>query len=96
MSNTQITLRTVRPGDEALMRRLAQLDSSAALTGLPLIAEVDGEAVAAYSPEEGRSVANPFRHTAAAVELLEARARLLAAGAPETRHAVAGSVRLPA
>ena len=96
MSNNQITLRTVRPGDEGLMRRLAQLDSAAALTGRPLIAEIDGEAVAAYSPEEGRSVANPFRHTADAVELLQARARLLAGAATESRRAVARSVRLPA
>ena len=62
------------------MRRLAQLDSAAALTGLPLIAEVDGEAVAAYSPEEGRAIANPFRHTAAAVELLMARGQRLGGG----------------
>jgi hypothetical protein len=78
------------------MRRLAQLDSSAALTGRPLIAEIDGEAVAAHSPEEGRTIANPFRHTAAAVELLEARARLLAGAATDSRHTVAGGVRLPA
>ena len=96
MSNTQITLRTVRPGEEAVMRRLAQLDSAAALTGHPLVAEIDGEVVAAYSPEEGRSVADPFRHTAAAVELLEARARLLAGSAADTRHAIPGGARLPA
>ena len=96
MSNTQFTIRSVRPTDGPVMRRLAQLDSAAALTGHPLIAEVDGEVVAAYSPEEGRAVANPFRHTAAAVELLEARARRLAGAATDSRQVIAGGVRLPA
>jgi hypothetical protein len=96
MSNTHFTIRSVRPGDENLMRRLAQLDSAPALSGHPLIAEVDGEAVAAYSPEEDRAVADPFRHTAAAVELLEARARLLAGAASRKRRVARRSVRLPA
>jgi hypothetical protein len=78
------------------MRRLAQLDSAPALGGHPLIAEIDGEAVAAYSPEEGRAIANPFRRTAAAVELLEARARLLSGGREKTRRTARRSVRLPA
>jgi len=96
MSNTHFTIRSVRPGDGPTMRRLAQLDSAASLTGRPLIAEVDGEPVAAYSPEEGRAIANPFRHTAAAVELLEARAQRLGGGVVATPHAVSGGVRLPA
>lgn len=77
MSNNRITLRSVRPEDENELRRLAELDSADPLAGSPLIAEVDGQAVAAYSPEEGRAIADPFHHTAAAVELLETRARLI-------------------
>lgn len=78
MSNNTITLRSVGPNEAIAVRRLAQLDSTTPLSGHSLIAEVDGVAVAAYSLEERRAIADPFRQTAAAVELLEARAGTLA------------------
>src|SRR5216117_290530 len=62
--------------DAATLRRLAQLDSRAPLTGRVLVGEVAGEIVAALSTDDGRVVADPFRRTAQLV----ARLRLRAAG----------------
>ena len=68
------TLRTAHTQDAEALRRLAALDSAPALTGPVLLAEVDGELVAALATETDRVVADPFRWTANAVELLRAAA----------------------
>jgi hypothetical protein len=44
-----------------------------------LVAETDGALVAAYAPATGATIADPFRHTAEVVELLELRGSLLRA-----------------
>lgn len=75
--NTQLNemvLRTARPTDEEVLRRLAALDSVRPLRGRALVAEVDGRPVAALDLTDGRVVADPFEHTAQAVELLHVRA----------------------
>ena len=77
MSNNQYTLRMASVQDQLDLDRLAQLDSSTRLDGPALVAEVDGAAVAALDLIEGRIVADPFRPTLDAVELLETRARSL-------------------
>ena len=69
MSST-ITIRTRARGDEPRLRRLAALDSQRPLSGPVLVAQVDGEPVAALAPETGRVVADPFRRTAAIVSAL--------------------------
>jgi hypothetical protein len=75
--NTQLNhlvLRAGRPSDDAALRRIAALDSTRPLKGRPLVAEVDGTPVAALDLDDGRVIANPFRHTAQIVELLRMRA----------------------
>jgi hypothetical protein len=72
-----LTIRGAEPGDEPTLARLAELDSSHAPRGLVLIAEVDGEAWAALSVDDGHAVADPFRLSGDLVALLAARGRRL-------------------
>jgi len=70
MSTTStLTIRTAN-GDEPTVRRLALLDSQRPLKGEVLLAQVDGQPVAALAAETGRVVADPFRRTAAVVDAL--------------------------
>nr|MDQ4041999.1 hypothetical protein [Actinomycetota bacterium] len=69
-----VTIRRSRPSDEARLRRVAALDSRPAPAGPALVAEVDGEIVAAVPLDGGPPVADPFRPTADLVALLELRA----------------------
>ncbi len=80
------TVRFAETDDDASLRRLAGLDCQRPLVGQTLVAEVDGELWAAVSIEDRRAVADPFRHTAALVAVLQQRAASLAARA-ETRAA---------
>ena len=57
-----------------------------------LVAEVDERIVAAVPVDGGRAIADPFRPTADIVELLQARAELLA---PSARRAPRTRLRLP-
>lgn len=77
-----VTLRFAFPDDEDAVARLAVIDSSEVPCPPVLLAEVGGELQAALSLADGRVVADPFRPTAALVELLHARARQLQPGAP--------------
>src|SRR4051795_4854566 len=74
---TMIIRRAASTDDTALCR-LAALDSQPAPRGDMLVAEVDGQIHAAVSLADGSAVADPFRHTAAYVELLQVRAMQLA------------------
>jgi hypothetical protein len=80
---SDIVIRRVS-GDSPAVARLAALDAARPAKGDHLVAEVDGDAVAAMPLGGGRAVSDPFRPTAAVVELLSARAAQLhpAAGAP--------------
>jgi hypothetical protein len=74
MENT-IVIRPSRSDDVAALFRIAALDSAKPLVGEDvLVAEFGGEVVAAYDATEQRSVADPFRPTAALVDLLRMRA----------------------
>jgi hypothetical protein len=57
------TLRPATGEDATTVRRLAELDSSAPLTGPVLIGEIAGAPAAALSLTSGRVVADPFRRT---------------------------------
>jgi hypothetical protein len=70
---SQLTVRLATPGDTRDLECLAQLDSGSAPTGPTLLAEVDGELVAALPLDGGRAIADPFRRTAELVGLLELR-----------------------
>jgi hypothetical protein len=74
----QITVRQARPGDMAALVRLAALDSATVPSGAALVAEAEGELIAALPLGGGRSIADPFQHTSAMVEMLELRAAQLA------------------
>jgi hypothetical protein len=72
-----IELRFPHPNEARDVRRLAELDSSPALTGQVVIALIDGEAVAGMSLLDQQVVANPFVPTREAVALLRLRAEHL-------------------
>jgi hypothetical protein len=77
-----VVIRRAVGADADALARLAALDSQPTLRGTALIAESDGVIRAAYSPDEHRAVADPFRPTAALVALLRTRAQLLRDGWP--------------
>lgn len=70
-----IAIRLATDDDDRTLVRLAALDSAPAPRGSVLVADVDGEIVAARSLSKPRSIADPFRSTADISELLELRAR---------------------
>ncbi|HEY7455539.1 MAG TPA: hypothetical protein VH683_13290 [Thermoleophilaceae bacterium] len=78
---TNVTIRIADSGDAFAVRRLAVTDSADPLTGSVLLAEVDNELWAALSLDTGAAVADPFRPSAEAVELLRLHAGHLAAQA---------------
>ena len=72
-----VVIRAARGSDGATLQRLAALDSARVPTGDVLIAEAEGDVVAAHSPATGATIADPFRRTAEVVELLELRGAML-------------------
>lgn len=74
-----LTIRRAGAADALKLLELAELDSAAPLAGEVLLAEVDGDAWAAIELDSRRAVADPFRPTAAIVELLGLRAARLSA-----------------
>jgi hypothetical protein len=87
-----MVIRWASEADRGVLADLAALDSAPPLEGEALVALVDGEAWAGVSVEDGRVVADPFRPSAHAAELLSVRAGHLRA-ALERRRGLAG--RLP-
>ena len=84
--HTDITIRDSRPADVSALRRLAALDSKTLPEGDMIVAEIGGEVIAAYSPERSRAIADPFRRTADAVELLRVWGRGAQAAARRTHN----------
>jgi hypothetical protein len=74
-----VLIRAARGSDGVALGRLAALDSASVPVGELLVAETDGALVAAHAPASGATIADPFRHTAQVVELLELRGSLLRA-----------------
>ena len=72
---SDVVLRRSVAQDAAALARLAQLDGAPRPVGAVLVAELDGEIVAAVPVDGGRAIADPFRPTAELVELLRARTR---------------------
>jgi hypothetical protein len=68
-----VLIRAARGSDGAALETLAALDSAAVPAGSLLLAEADGELVAALG-SGGERIANPFRATDAVIALLELRA----------------------
>jgi hypothetical protein len=72
-----VLIRPASGSDIAALQRLAELDSAHVPGGDLLVAETDGALIAAHAPASGATIADPFRHTAGVVELLELRGALL-------------------
>lgn len=77
-----VTVRLAEAGDSASLARLAALDSAASLEGPTLVAEVDGELLAALPVHGGAPIADPFSHTTELVEMLRLRAGQLRGDRP--------------
>ena len=71
---SHINIRLANEADNSSLLRLAALDSSPAPSGDVLVADLDGEIIAARSIGRSRSIADPFRPTADIRELLDLRA----------------------
>jgi len=69
-----VLIRAARGSDGRALAALAELDSAEVPAGRLLVAEADGELVAALAPHSGARIANPFKPTADVVALLELRA----------------------
>jgi hypothetical protein len=72
---SHISIRLATAADDSTLIQLAALDSAPAPRGQVLVADLDGEIIAAHSIAPSRSIADPFRPTADISELLELRAR---------------------
>jgi hypothetical protein len=72
-----VTLRFGSPVDEKALARLAELDSSRPPPQAVLLAEVDGQLLAALALSDGSVVADPFHRTGDLIDLLRARAHQL-------------------
>ncbi|WP_027005476.1 hypothetical protein [Conexibacter woesei] len=81
-----VTLRHAFPDDAQAVDRLAALDSRSSPPPAPLLlAEIDGEPWAALSLKDGTTIADPFRPTAALLDLLRRRHAQLAAAEETSR-----------
>jgi hypothetical protein len=90
LAHDAVVIRAARDADVAALHDLAELDSAAPLTGPVLVAIVDGRPWAALGVDDGRVIADPFRRSAAAVELLRLRvAQLRTADGRAVRRRVA-------
>ena len=71
---SEITVRLADHTDSRALLELAALDSAQVPAGALVIAESDGEIVAAVPVSGGRPIADPFRGTMLILEMLELRA----------------------
>jgi hypothetical protein len=74
-TSPSVLIRAARGSDGPALTALAALDSATVPAGSLLVAEADGDLVAALSPASGARIADPFRPTRDVVALLELRAR---------------------
>jgi hypothetical protein len=73
MNSAPISIRPAHHDDYVALWRVATLDGVRLPSDPLVVAEADGEIVAALSLASGEAVANPFRRTAEAVALLRLR-----------------------
>ncbi len=88
-----VVIRPAREAELPLLHDLAELDSAEPLAGPVLVAAVEGELWAALALDDARVVADPFRPTAGAVELLRLRAGQLRGSADGRRPRRAVALR---
>ena len=85
-STASITLRPATAADTPWLERLASLDSRRLPEGTLLVAERDGNIVAAAAEETLEAVADPFQRTADVVALLRRHAVGRRNAVPARRH----------
>ncbi len=90
---SDITVRLADYSDNVALARLAALDSKRLPDGRLVIAERDGQMLAAMPLAGGPALADPFHRTAALVEMLELRARQLRDARAASRHGLAGRLK---
>jgi hypothetical protein len=73
-----VSIRLATVGDADALARLADLDSTPPLDGAAVVAERDGELIAAVALDDGRTAADPFAPTHDILELLALRAEQVA------------------
>ena len=73
MNIDSLTIRMAHSDDTPALGRLAEIDSTVPLPGHVMLAELDGNCLAAISLETGEVNANPFKRTAAIVSHLRMR-----------------------
>jgi hypothetical protein len=76
-TSADVVIRYARSDEADALATLAQLDSSRALRGDVIVADVQGELWAAVSLDDGHAVANPFRPSGELAFRLSERAREL-------------------
>jgi hypothetical protein len=76
-ATANISIRSAGSQDYPAIWQVAALDDSSVPAAPLLVAEVEDEVIAAVSIETGDAIADPFRRTAAAVDLLRLRASQL-------------------
>jgi hypothetical protein len=80
-----VTIRLGDTSDREAIARLGELDEQDPGYGPHLVADEDGEIVAALSLTDGVTVGDPFRRTAQCIELLRFRAAQLGTGGGRRR-----------
>jgi hypothetical protein len=82
-----ISIRMATEADRSMLIQLAALDSAPAPLNGALVADIDGEIVAAQSLAGSRPIADPFQLTSNVTDLLALRAsQLPPATHPRRRH----------
>lgn len=84
MTSTALTLRPAHASDGDALERLAALDSARVPAGPHLVAERDGELIAAISESHAVAIADPFEPTGDAVALLHRWAAERATSTPRS------------
>jgi hypothetical protein len=80
MTHHTIEIRMLGPEEDAVLTRLAQLDTADTPSAPVLGGVIEGRLVAAHSLATGQSIADPFRHTSEIRSLLAERAGQLRGG----------------
>ena len=88
-----ISIRPAHLDDAVALWSLAALDDALLPDGPLLVAEADGELVAALSLATGEAIADPFRRSADTLELLRLRARQVPSEPSRPRGRLLGRMR---
>ena len=91
----ELTIRLADADDERALQRLAERDSATVPAAPLLVAAMGAHLIAATSLADGRVIADPFRHSAGAADLLVERVRQIATTASAITRAPRGKKVTP-